>query len=134
MNCETCRERLVDWLEEGSDPAVRDHLAACRDCRALFDSAESAAQTLETATAPKPRSTWKDLAARLRPEPVKRRRWPYGIAAAAAAVVLAIQLFAGGASSEPPRRLKIEVVDAEKRVESSEMDAVLDSMEVARSN
>lgn len=130
MNCDTCRDRLVDWLEEGADPEVRDHLASCAGCKALFDSAESAAQTLEAATAPRPRSTWNDLVRRMEPAPKIRRRWPYGIAAAAALVVAVIGIFASpGGNDRPPRKLRIQVVDAQSRVSSSDVDAVLEELE-----
>ncbi|MBI2901608.1 MAG: hypothetical protein HYY17_15600 [Planctomycetes bacterium] len=125
MNCDACGERLIEWLDGVRAPEVEGHLAGCGSCRGLFETARSTAETLRSAPVPEPRGRWEDVLRRMdRP---RRRWWP---AAAAAAAVAAAGLLAIPRRDEaPPKRLRIEVVEAGDRIEPGKADAVMDSLE-----
>ncbi len=116
MTCSACEERLLDWLDGSREPMVEEHLAACAPCRGLFESARSTAETLRSAPAVVPR---------IRP----RLRWRWPAAAAAVAVIAGAGFLATRRDESPPKRLRIQVVDAANRVEPGHVDAVLDSIE-----
>ena len=128
MNCDLCRERMIDWIDGIPDPDVDGHLAACPECRSMFETARSNAETLGAAREPAPRGTWEDLLRRMeRP----RVGWGWPAAAAAAAAVVVTGFLVTRREEPPPKRLRIEVVDATNRVEPAQVDDVLDSLEGA---
>ena len=124
MSCELFRDRILDFLDGSlaDGAAFESHRASCPACAALLRGMAENERILSAAAVPKaPADLWTRIA-RAIPEgrvlPFKIPRWT-GVAAAAAAVLLAVTLAFSGAPTNAGSRLDVVVVDVEPDARSA---------------
>jgi len=109
MNCDPCRDLLLDILDEGTagrfPSAAENHLAACAECRAWWDEVRSVSECLERVRAtridpPPIASVWERIRSREAKQaekaPAPWWRDLLGVATAASVVILLLSFLRAG--------------------------------------
>lgn len=100
MNCETFRDQALDFLQgtlQGNNPDFDAHRRSCSACAGALRGIEMNEQVIRAARVPTaPADLWPRIAAALGEDRVVpfRKPWKSALTAAAAALVVAIGLFA----------------------------------------